>query len=128
MPAKLLSETYSGDPLNDLAVTNAYDAYMRRSAIALKTQTTTLTQFDYDPAGRLQDLTNASCRAAYTYLANAPLVSQIAFTVTHRGAWARPMNCSVAVDKLTMSGMTLSRTGPPVCHCHNDAHEKTRYL
>lgn len=47
--------------------------------LALETQPATFTQFGYDPAGRLQGVTNGSYRAAYTYLANAPLVSQIAF-------------------------------------------------
>jgi hypothetical protein len=74
-----LSESYSGGILNSLAVTNAYDAELRRIAVGLSTHASTLTQFGYDNASRLQNVTNGSATVAYSYLANSPLVSQITF-------------------------------------------------
>jgi RHS repeat-associated protein len=76
---ELLSDSWSGGVLNGLAVTNGYDAYLRRFAVGLSTQPSTLTQFGYDNASRLSSVTNGSNTAGYTYLANSPLVGQIAF-------------------------------------------------
>jgi len=75
----LLSESFSGGTLNGLAVTNGYDSLLRRSAVGLNTQPSTLTQFGYDGASRLQNVTNGSARATYSYLANSPLVENIVF-------------------------------------------------
>jgi YD repeat-containing protein len=59
----VLSESYSGGALNGLAVTNAYDRFLRRTNLALNTQAATLTQFGYDTAGRLQSVTNGNYTA-----------------------------------------------------------------
>ncbi len=47
---ELLSETFSGGTLNGLAVTNAYDALLRRTAVGLNTQPSTLVQYGFDTA------------------------------------------------------------------------------
>ena len=73
----LLAEACSGGPLGGLAVTNAFDSLLRRRAVALSNQTSTLVQFGYDAASRLQSVTNGTATATYSYLANSPLVSQI---------------------------------------------------
>jgi len=85
-PNELLSETYGGSsPLTGLAVTNGYDAYLRRASLALQKSTTPLIQqsFAYDAASRLQTVTDKTTAtpysATYSYLANSPLVSNIAF-------------------------------------------------
>lgn len=75
----LISESYSGGPLDGLSVTNAYDPLLRRTALALASQSATLTQYGYDAASRLQGVTNGADSAIYTYLANSPLVGQITF-------------------------------------------------
>jgi RHS repeat-associated protein len=77
---QLLSESFSGGTLAGLAVTNAYDSFLRRTAVALSNQTSTLVQYGYDNASRLQNVTNSTAKATYAYLANSPLVSQINFT------------------------------------------------
>ncbi len=121
----LLSETYAGGALNGLAVTNAYDAYLRRSAVALKTQPATLTQFGYDLAGRLLGATNGSYRAAYTYLANAPLVSQI----TLRSNSVTRMTTTKSYDFLNrLTDIQSSTGGAPVAHsayAYNAANQRT---
>ncbi len=54
-------------------------AFLRRTAVALNTQPSTLNTFGYDNASRLSSVANGLNTAAYTYLANSPLVSQILF-------------------------------------------------
>jgi RHS repeat-associated protein len=83
-PNELLSETYGGSsPLTGLAVTNGYDAYLRRTSLTLQQSSTSLIQesFAYDAASRLQTVTDKTTAtpysAAYSYLANSPLVGQI---------------------------------------------------
>jgi uncharacterized protein RhaS with RHS repeats len=84
---ELLKESSSGGPLNGLSVTNGYDQYLRRTNLALNAQLSTLnsTAYGYDAASRLQTVSQLSTltpqpiSAAYTYLANSPLVSQITF-------------------------------------------------
>gem|GEM_PF-881523 len=75
----LLSESYSGGPLNGLSVTNGYDTLLRRTALALASQSATFTQYGYDPASRLQSVVNGAHSATYSYVANSPLVGQITF-------------------------------------------------
>jgi RHS repeat-associated protein len=77
---QLLSETFTGGTLAGLAVTNAYDSYLRRIAVALSNQTSTVVQYGYDNASRLQNVTSGTAKVTYTYLANSPLVGQISFT------------------------------------------------
>src|SRR5262249_10840378 len=76
---ELMSETYSGGPLNGLSVTNGYDSLLRRTAVALASQFATLTTFSYDAASRLQAVSNGNYNATYSYLVNSALVSQITF-------------------------------------------------
>ncbi len=76
---ELLAESFTSGVLAGLATTNAYDAYLRRTAVALNAQPSTLSQFAYDTASRLSSVTNANATATYTYLANSPLISQITF-------------------------------------------------
>ena len=75
----LLTEAYTGGPLGGITVTNAFDSYLRKTAVGLSTQPSTLVQYGYDAASRLSAVTNGSFRASYTYLANSPLVSQIGY-------------------------------------------------
>ena len=79
---ELLSEAFSGGTLNGLSVTNGYDADLRRtnlSALAASSQLRSAS-YAYDNASRLASVTDANNNsAAYSYLANSPLVSQIGF-------------------------------------------------
>ncbi len=76
---QLLAETWSGGPWSGLAVTNGYDSLMRRSAVALDSQPSSLVQYGYDTASRLAAVTNGSSTVAYGYLANSPLLHTITF-------------------------------------------------
>ena len=76
---ELLAESYAGGRLDGLAVTNGYDALLRRTAVALNNQPSTLVQYGYDAASRLATVTNGSSAVIYAYLANSPLVETVTF-------------------------------------------------
>ncbi len=76
---QILSESYSGGPLNNISITNGYDSLLRRtnnvtliSGTILKSVTN-----NFDAASRLNFISDGTNSATYTYLANSPLVSQI---------------------------------------------------
>lgn len=76
---QMLVETYAGGPLSGLSVTNGYDSPLRRTAVALSSQSSTLVQYGYDTAPRLAGVTNGSSAVGYGYLPNSPLVSTVTF-------------------------------------------------
>ncbi len=78
----LLSESYLGGPLNGVSITNSYDTLLRRTNLSTLNGSTVLyaTAYGYDAASRLFTASDGTNSAAYSYLANSPLVSQIAFT------------------------------------------------
>jgi RHS repeat-associated protein len=78
-PSELLSETYGGSsPLTGLAVTNGYDAYLRRTSLHLNTSSALSFTYGYDAASRLLTVNDGNNNiATYSYLANSPLVGQI---------------------------------------------------
>jgi hypothetical protein len=125
--SELLSETFSGGTLNGLAVTNAYDAYLRRTAVGLNTQPATLTRFGYDSASRLSGVTNGYYSAAYAYLANSPLVSQITFR-SNSVTWMTTTKSYDFLNRLSQissvggTGSTLSQ----LSHNYNTANHRTR--
>lgn len=77
----LTSEAHEAGTLNGLTVTTGYDDYLRRSSLAVNTQPSAVTAtHGYNAAGQLQTVTDANNNsAAYSYLANSPLVEQIVF-------------------------------------------------
>ena len=79
----LLAESFAGGALAGLAVTNGYDLFLRRTQLsAFAGDTRLLTaNYGYDRASRLAGVNDGGNNSAsYTYLANSPLVGQIAFT------------------------------------------------
>src|SRR5205085_72484 len=79
---ELLSESYSSGTLNGLAVTNIFDAFLRRTTNGLVSGSTWLTQtrYGYDTASRLSTVASGTNTVKYSYLANSPLVGQVFFT------------------------------------------------
>jgi RHS repeat-associated protein len=78
----LLSEAYSGGPLDGLFITNAYDTLLRRTTNGLVSGSTLLAQnrYTYDAASRLASVSDSTNSATYAYLANSPLIDHILFT------------------------------------------------
>jgi len=78
---QIVTESVSGGPLNGVSVTNGYDLIFRRtSLVARNPGILNSNSYAYDPASRLARISDGTNVAAYSYLANSPLVSQIAFT------------------------------------------------
>ena len=82
LAGEVVQESYTGGPLNGLSVTNGYDHWMRRTNVVLRSGGSSLhaASYYYDEASRLRMVASGSASAGYSYLANSPLVSQIAFT------------------------------------------------
>lgn len=79
---QFLGESYSGGVLNGLHITNSYDALLRRTTNGALNGSTWLGQmrFGYDAASRLKTVSAGTNTAAYSYLANSPLVENVWFT------------------------------------------------
>ena len=78
----LLRESYTGGPLNGLSVTNGYDALLRRTNVSILNSPSSIlasTAYGYDAASQLETVSDGVNSAAYTRLANSPLVEQIVF-------------------------------------------------
>ncbi|MGB0581440.1 MAG: RHS repeat-associated core domain-containing protein, partial [Limisphaerales bacterium] len=78
---KLETESYTGGPLNGLTVTNSFDSLQRRSRLQLLGTPNVQPEsvFGYDDASRLSTVSDGTHTGTYSYLANSPLVEQIAF-------------------------------------------------
>jgi RHS repeat-associated protein len=72
-----VSETFNG-----LTLTNEFDALLRRTNVALLTNSTLAFRHSYvfDSASRLSSVEFGTNRAGYTYLTNSPLVETMGFT------------------------------------------------
>lgn len=79
---QLLSESFSSGPLSGMAITNGYDADLRRTNLSVLASGSQLlaSTYGYDPVSRLQTVNDGTNYAAYSYLANSALVGQILFT------------------------------------------------
>lgn len=73
----VLTERYTAGILSGIGVTNVYDNLLRRTNVATLGVST---GYRYDNASRLAQVLSGTNTASYAYLANSPLVSQIAFT------------------------------------------------
>ena len=75
----LIGESYSGGMFGGLAITNTFDASLRRTGLSARKDTSTLASaaFGYDSGSRLSTVTDGSWNSTYAYLANSPLVGQI---------------------------------------------------
>jgi len=110
---QLLIETNTTGSLSGLSVTNGYDQFLRHTALSFRNQQSTLEtiNYAYDNASRLQTVTDntgaTAYSAAYTYLANSPLVSQIAFK---QGTTTR-MTTTKQYDYLNRLASTSSAIG-----------------
>jgi RHS repeat-associated protein len=78
----LLSENYTAGILAGMALTNRFDALLRRTTNGLLNGSTWLaqTRYTYDAASRLFSVSDGTSSAAYAYLTNSPLVSTVLFT------------------------------------------------
>ena len=115
---------------NGHAVTNTYDALLRRTAVSAQYSTIPLLQHSYthDSAGRLATAADGAYFAAYSYLANGPLVSEITFksNTTVRLTTTKSYDY---LNRLTSVNSVGTGTNPAVTshgYAYNDANQRTR--
>jgi YD repeat-containing protein len=88
--SQLLSESYTGGPLDGLLLNNAYDGLLRRTTLQASLKATpspnsnlpsTLyaVSYTYDAASRLSAVSEGDESVTYSYLANSPLVENISY-------------------------------------------------
>src|SRR5258708_2791292 len=109
-----------------------YDSSLRRSTLALNSQSSTLNSviYGYDPASRLLSVTDNSISSApfsatYTYIANSPLVQQIVF---NQGT-APVMTTTKQYDflnRLTSIASSSSASSSSFSYSYNTANQRTR--
>ena len=78
-----LVESYTGGPLGGLSVSNIYNSLLLGTNLSIGNGSGNhiyLVKSTYDGASRLKTVTDETNSAAYSYLANSPLVSQIVFS------------------------------------------------
>ena len=123
------AESYTGGPLDTLSLTNGYDALNRRSTLsALHTSSFIPHTFSYDSASRLSTVSSGPTTATYSYLANSPLVSQIAFTQNGQPRMTTTKQYD-ALNRLTAiaSGAPASGTAfSSFSYNYNSANQRTR--
>jgi len=124
-----LTESYTGGVLAGLAITNSYDNFSRRTALSLLSPSSQLlasTAYGYDAASRLSTVSSGNNTATYSYLANSPLVGQIAFA--NNGAVT--MTTTKQYDYLNRLTAINGSTGvSPVSsfkYAYNSANQRTQ--
>jgi RHS repeat-associated protein len=123
----LIGESYTGGPLDGITISNRYDEFLRRTNLSTFAGSTpmTVSQYAYDPASRLLSAADSTNSAAYAYIANSPLVSQISFT--NNGAWR--MTTTKIYDKLnrlTQIASLPSGSSPiSFAYAYNAANQRT---
>jgi len=123
---QLLSENFLNGTLGGLAVTNAYDTYLRRSVVALSNQPSTLVRYGYNTAGRLSSVSNGNYNVIYAYHTNSPLVNTVTFRTN---STTRMVTTKLydRLDRLTSISSTPSADGSiSYSYQSNDANQRTR--
>ena len=125
---QILSESYSGGPLNGISITNVYDSFLRRTnnvTLLGGVVLTTITN-NFDAASRLQTISDGTNSATYSYLANSPLVSQIAF----QQSGTTRMTTTKSYDNLNRLTSISSTNGSAVLasfgYQYNSANQRTQ--
>ena len=124
---QVLSESYTGGPLGGWAVTNGYDAFLRRTNLVVLSNGTaiwTITN-SYDAASRLAVIGDGTNSATYSYLANSSLVSQIAFKQNGTTRMTTSKNWD-NLDRLTSISSTANSTVvSSTAYAYNAANQRT---
>jgi RHS repeat-associated protein len=124
----ILTETNSSGLLAGLNVTNGFDTYLRRTTLAFRTNGSLqfTHSYSFDGASRMTNVSDGTYSAGYTYLANSPLIRQIAF----QNAGTTKMTTSKTYDflnRLSQISSTPSASGQSPFtfnYWHNDANQR----
>jgi RHS repeat-associated protein len=124
---QLLAEGHSGGPLDGITLTNTYDALLRREALTINHQLQSLstTSYGYDGLSRLVTVTNGPNTAAYEWLGNSTLLSNL--VLRHNGAvrlsttWTHdPLDRLQGISSSSSSSYSSSHT-----YAYNSANQRT---
>ena len=124
---QVLTEAYTGGPQNGWAVTNGYDALLRRTNLVTLyggVRQTVATN-NYDAASRMGTISDGTNSATYSFLANSPLVSQIVF----QNNGATRMTTTKTYDYLNrLTQIASTPSASPVisfAYAYNNANQRT---
>ena len=129
---QLLSESYSGGILAGLIVTNNYDTDFRRTNLSILDSPSSIlarTAYGYDAASRLATVSDGNYNTAtYGYLANSPLVSQIAFTQsgTTRMTTSKTYDYLNRLTQISSVGGASSASPQTFNYNYNPANQRTK--
>jgi RHS repeat-associated protein len=120
---QLDTETYSAGLLNGYALDRDYDALQRLSALSVSSVYSV--GYSYDPASRLQAITQGPNTATYAYLPNSPLVGTVTF---QQGATTRLTTTKVYDNLNRLTSVTNSHLPTPssYAYAYNSANQRTR--
>jgi hypothetical protein len=78
----LLSESYSGGPLDTLTITYQLDQFLRRTNLVVQQSSTPIIQqsSSFDQASRLRTVGDGTNSATYGYIANSDLIGYVLYT------------------------------------------------
>ena len=131
---QLLSELHDEGLLGDLSVEYEYDSALRRSALDLVQYpvpplSLCAVAYTYDSTGRLHSVTDNSTTTArtatYTYVANSPLVSQIAFASGSQGVMTTTKSYDY-LNRLTSINSAIGSSAIGYSYTYNAANQATR--
>ncbi|MGA2160405.1 MAG: RHS repeat-associated core domain-containing protein [Verrucomicrobiota bacterium] len=130
---QLLSESYTGGPLNGLAITNGYDNLLRRTNLTVYQSNNLLIQqcFTFDAASRLSSVSDGNGNsAAYSYVANSPLVGQILFTNNGvlRMTTTKQYDSLNRLTQISSVGGASSASPISFNYNYNNANQRTRSM
>jgi len=125
---QVLTESWSGAPLDNITVTNDYDSLLRRTNLTvLKLNNALVAQnMGYDINSRLQTVAEGANSASYGYFDDSALVSKVTFS---RNGQVR-MTTSKQYDLLNRltSVNNVPAGGSPIAfsYAYNSANQRTR--
>jgi len=124
---ELLVETNTGGILAGLAVTNGYDAFLRRTDLsAVGSGVLSDAAYTYDTGSRLSTVSDGTNNATYSYVANSPLVSQITFKSNSVMAMTTTKQYDL-LNRLTLiSNAPSASVAVSFNYTYNNANQRTK--
>jgi len=124
----VLCETNSKGFLAGLALTNGYDQFLRRTNLALSSNSQLLSSssFSYAPSSRLRTVADgANNSATYYYLANSPLVDHIVFAQNGTSRMTTTKQYDLLNRLTQISSEPLAGSAISFSYAYNSANQRT---
>ena len=121
---QLQDEDYTAGPLNALGVHRTFDSLNRLSSVSVPS-VSSVVNYQYDPASRLDTVTQGTRTATYGYVPNSPLVGIITF----KDSGTTRLTTTKTHDNLNrLSSITNSHlpTASSYAYAYNSANQRTK--